>query len=84
MGNAVVVYDKFHVVRQGTEAVEAARRAEMRPDAPGRAPLEQTGWLWRKNPEGGTEREAARWGQRKDKPLVTGWAYAMRLELQRA
>jgi transposase len=40
--------------------------------------------LWRKNPEGWTEREAARWGQLKDKPLVTGLAYAMRLELQRA
>jgi len=48
------------------------------------AQLEQTCWLWRENPEGWTEREAARWEQLKDKPLVTGLAYAMRLQLQRA
>jgi transposase len=40
--------------------------------------------LWRKNPENWTDREAARWDQLKGKPLVTGLAYAMRLELQLA
>ena len=40
--------------------------------------------MWRKNPEGWTEQEVARWEQLKDKPLVTGLAYAMRLEFQRA
>ena len=84
LGNAVVVYDKFHVVSQVTEAVEAVRRAEVRQDGPARAQLEKTCWLWRKNPEGWTEREAERWEQLRDKPLVTGLAYAMRLELQRA
>jgi transposase len=38
--------------------------------------------LWRKNPEGWSERESARWELLKDMPLVTGLAYAMRLELQ--
>jgi transposase len=80
----VVVYDKYHVVSQVTEAVEAVRRAEVRQDVQARAQLEKTCWLWRKNPEGWTEREAARWEQLKDKPLVTGLAYAMRLQLQRA
>jgi len=84
LGNAVVVYDKYHVVSQVTEAVEAVRRAEARQDVQTRAQLEKTCWLWRKNPEGWTEREAARWEQLKDKPLVTGLAYAMRLQLQRA
>ena len=84
LGNAVVVYDKYHVVSQVTEAVEAVRRAEVRQDVQTRAQLEKTCWLWRKNPEGWTEREAARWEQLKDKPLVTGLAYAMRLQLQRA
>ena len=46
--------------------------------------MEKTCWLWRKNPEGWTKQEAARWEQLKDKPLVTGLAYAMRLELQKA
>lgn len=84
LGNAVIVYDKFHVIRQVSQAVEEVRRKEGRQDAAARAHLEKTCWLWRKNPEGWTEREASRWEQLKDKPLVTGLAYAMRLELQRA
>ena len=84
LGNAVAVYDQFHVGSQVTEALEAVRRAEVRQDVAARAPLEKTCWLWRKNPEGWTAREAARWEQLRDKPLVTGLAYAMRLELQRA
>jgi len=84
LGNAVIVFDKFHVVSQVVEAVDAVRRAEARQDAEARAHLEKTCWLWRKNPEGWTAREALRWEQLKAKPLVTGLAYAMRLELQRA
>ena len=84
LGNAVIVYDKYHVVSQVTEAVEAVRRTEVRQDAQAREQLEKTCWLWRKNPENWTDREAARWDQLKGKPLVTGLAYAMRLELQLA
>jgi transposase len=83
-GNATVSFDKFHVVSQVSAAVEAVRRQETRTDAVARKQLEKTCWLWRKNPERWTEREEQRWEQLKDKPLVTGLAYAMRLELQRA
>jgi transposase len=83
-GNAVVVYDKYHVVSQVSAAVEEVRRAEARQDAAAKEQLEKTCWLWRKNPERWTEREQRRWAQLKDKPLVTGLAYAMRLELQKA
>ena len=83
-GNAAVVFDKFHVVSQVSQAVEAVRRKETRQDALAREQLEKTCWLWRKNPENWTEREQRRWDQLKDKPLITGLAYAMRLELQRA
>jgi len=83
-GNAALVFDKYHVVSQVTQAVEEARRKEARQDAPARQHLEKTCWLWRKNPENWTEKEAVRWEQLKDKPPVTGLAYAMRLELQRA
>ncbi len=83
-GHAVIVYDKFHVVSQVSKAVEEVRRAEARQDAVARAQLEKTCWLWRKNPERWTDREARRWQRLKDKPLVTGLAYAMRLELQQA
>jgi transposase len=84
LGNATIVYDKYHVVSAVVKAVEEVRRAETRQDAAARVALEKTHWLWRKNPERWTEREAARWEQLRAKPLVTGLAYAMRLELQRA
>jgi len=83
-GNAQIVFDKFHVVSQVVKAVDEVRRQEARTDAPARAQLERTSWLWRKNPEAWTAGEENRWLQLKDKPLVTGLAYAMRLELQRA
>jgi transposase len=83
-GNATVSFDKFHVVSQVTEAVEAVRRKEVRQDPIAREQLEKTCWLWRKNPEGWKAAEQARWEQLKDKPLLTGLAYAMRLQLQRA
>ena len=82
--NAVTVFDKFHVVSQVTTAVDEVRRKEARQDSTAREQMEKTAWLWRKNPENWTEREEKRWEQLKDKPLVTGLAYAMRLELQRA
>jgi transposase len=84
LGNATIVFDKFHVVSQVVEAVEEVRRQEVRQDAQAREQLEKTCWLWRKNPDKWTERDARRWEQLKNKPLVTGLAYAMRLELQRA
>lgn len=83
-GNAVIVFDKFHVVSQVSAAVEEVRRKEVRQDAVAREHLEKTCWLWRKNPEGWTEKESQRWEQLKDKPLVTGLAYSMRLQLQQA
>lgn len=83
-GNATIVFDKFHVVSQVSQAVEEVRRQEARQDAVAREHLEKSCWLWRKNPENWTEREEQRWEQLKDKPLVTGLAYAMRLELQKA
>lgn len=83
-GNAQIVFDKFHVVSQVVKAVDEVRRKEMRVDASAREQLERSSWLWRKNPEAWTAGEDDRWAQLKDKPLVTGLAYAMRLELQRA
>jgi transposase len=83
-GNAQIVFDKFHVVSQVVQALEEVRRKEVRQDAQAREELERSSWLWRKNPQNWTAAEEKRWTQLKDKPLVTGLAYAMRLELQRA
>jgi transposase len=84
LGNAEIVFDKFHVISQVTQAVDEVRRKEVRQDAQAREQLEKTSWLWRKNPESWTAKESDRWLQLKDEPLVTGLAYAMRLELQKA
>ena len=54
--------------------MEEVRRKEARRDAAAREHLEKTCWLWRKNPEGWTERESGRWDELKDKPLVTSLA----------
>ena len=83
-GNAQIVFDKFHVVSQVVKAVDEVRRKEARADASARQQLERSRWLWRKNPETWTTKEGERWTQLQDKPLVTGLAYAMRLELQKA
>lgn len=83
-GNAAIVYDKYHVVCQVIQAVDEVRRAEARQDAQARAALEKSCWLWRKNPERWTEREQRRFERLQNKPLVTGLAYAMRLDLQLA
>ena len=58
-GNAVVSFDKFHVVSQVAKAVDEVRRKEARTDAAARAHLEKTCWLWRKNPEDWTAKESA-------------------------
>jgi transposase len=84
LANAAIVFDPFHVVGQVTQAVEEVRRKETRADATAREQLAKTCWLWRKNPDSWTEKESQRWEQLKDKPLVTGLAYSMRLMLQRA
>jgi len=84
LANAAIVFDPFHVVSQVTQAVEEVRRKEAHTAPSAREQLEKTCWLWRKNPEGWTEKESQRWEQLKDKPLVTGLAYSMRLMLQRA
>jgi transposase len=83
-GNAQIVYDKFHVISQVVKAVDEVRRRESKQDAAARAELARTSWLWRKNPENWTERESGHWEQLQNKPLVTGLAYSMRLELQQA
>ncbi len=59
--NAQVVFDKFHVVMNVTKAVNQVRRAEVRLGGAGVwEALHQSQWLWHKNPENLTAKEAAR------------------------
>jgi transposase len=81
--NAQVVFDKFHVIMNVNKAVDQVRRAEVRLGGAGVwAALHQSQWLWRKNPENLTEREAARLAKIDQKNLRTAKAYQMRLVLQ--
>jgi transposase len=83
LGNAEIVYDKFHVTALANTAVDEVRRKEARSgDSETQAQLKKTRYVFLKNPENLTENEAARLEELDLKHLATGQAYAMRMELQ--
>lgn len=82
LGNAQIVFDKFHVVREVSEAVDKVRRLEVQGGGLARSMLKKSRWIWRKNPEGWTEKEALRMEQLEKEHLLTAKAYQMRLVLQ--
>jgi transposase len=81
-GNAELVFDKFHVIQEANEGVESVRRLETQQDELKAQQLAKSQWIFRKNPESHTEREAERLGQMDWKHLMTVVAYQMRLILQ--
>ena len=82
LGNAAIVFDKFHVVREVNEAVDKVRRAETQASNWAQNWLAKTQWIWRKNPENWTEKEALRTAELEQEHLLTAKAYQMRLVLQ--
>lgn len=81
--NAQVVFDKFHILKNANEAVDAVRRAELRWG--GKAvwkDLHHSQWLWRKNPENLKPQQQERLAAIQNKNLATAKAYQMRLVLQ--
>jgi len=83
LGNAAIVYDKFHVVALANAAVDKVRRQEAREgDAQIKEQLKKSMWIWRKNPENLTAKEEAKLEDMDLKHLATGQAYQIRLELQ--
>jgi transposase len=83
LGNAQIVFDKFHVVAQVGEAVDKVRRAEIRSDEELRKQLKGTRWIFLKNPQNLTDNQKVEWEELDLKNLCTGIAYQMRLNLQR-
>lgn len=81
-GNAEMVFDKFHVIKEVGEAVDKIRRAEAQAGGAGAESLKKTMWIWRKNPENWTEKEALRTVELEKEHLMTAVAYQMRLVLQ--
>jgi transposase len=82
LGNAQVVYDKFHVIQNVVEACDRVRKVESRSNAGKRDLLERTRWMWLKNRVNWTEKEAQKWESMALERCVTGMAYEMRLVLQ--
>jgi transposase len=82
LGNARVVYDKFHVIQKVVEACDQVRKAESRSDAGERELLERTRWMRLKNRANWTEKETHRWESMSLERCVTGMAYEMRLVFQ--
>ena len=81
--HAQVVFDKFHVIKNASAAVDKVRRAEIRLGGQGVwEALHKSQWLWRKNPANLTDQEQARLAGIQDKNLCTAKAYQMRLVLQ--
>ena len=81
-GNAALVFDKFHVIQEANEGVEAVRRLEVHQDESKAQQLAKSQWIFRKNPATHTEREVERLAQMDWKHLMTVLAYQMRLILQ--
>ena len=82
LGNAQVVFDKFHVIQYVVEACDQIRKIESRSDAGKRELLERTRWMWLKNRANWTEKETHKWESMSLERCVTGMAYEMRLVLQ--
>ena len=82
LGNAQVVYDKFHVIQNVVEACDQVGKAESRADARKRNRFERTRWMWLKNRVKWTETETQKWESMTLELCVTGMAYQMRLVLQ--
>jgi len=82
LGNAQVVYDKFHVIQNVVEACDRVRKVESRSNAGKRDLLERTRWMWLKNRVNWTEKETQKLESMALERCVTGMAYEMRLVLQ--
>jgi len=80
---AVVVFDKFHVIMHANQAVDETRRAEhAQLGQTERDQLKQTRWILLKNPENHTPKQAVRYAGLLKSNLVSVKAHQMRLILQ--
>ena len=81
--NAVVVFDKFHIIAHANKALDEICRSErMHGSLQARKQLRKTRWLWRKNPENLTEKQRDRMEKIDHEMLYTSQAYQMKLSLQ--
>jgi transposase len=76
---ASVTFDRFHVMKQVNEAIDAVRRREVKENPA----LKGSCYLWRKNPEKLSVAEQDRLWRIQELDTKTGRAYQMKLALQR-
>ena len=80
---AVIVFDKFHVIAHANQAVDETRRTERtHVDKQGRELLKETRWILLKNPANHTPKQAARYAGLLKSNLASVKAHQMRLVLQ--
>lgn len=83
LGNAKVVFDKFHVVALVSKAADEVRRKEARMGTnQARESLKGSMWVLRSNPENLTERQQEKLESMDLENLASGVAYQMKLNLQ--
>ncbi|MEA4860905.1 MAG: ISL3 family transposase [Sphaerochaeta sp.] len=82
--DAVVTVDKFHVVKNCSDAVDSTRKRELRcKDAAKAKALKETRYIWLKNPDNLTDKQREKLDQLLQvEYLDTVQAYDCRLELQ--
>jgi len=79
--NAEIVFDKFHLIAKANKAVNDVRKVEIRRGGMYNE-LKETRWLWLKNPDNLTAKQASHMERIDRENLVTATAYQMRLSLQ--
>ena len=77
--NAQITFDKFHLVKLITEAVDAVRRTEQK----SRTELKNSRYLWLKNPPNLSARQHTHLDSLAGANLKTGRAYRIRLAFQK-
>lgn len=81
--NARIVFDKYHVIANVCQAVDHVRKTESNWGSDqARQDLQNTLWLFRKNPQNLTESQRVRMEKLRAKNSWTAKAYQMRLTLQ--
>jgi transposase len=83
LGNAEIVFDKYHAVAMVNDAVDKVRKAEANQgDKDFKKELKASCWIFRKNPSNLTKGQTQQLEELDLKHLATGIAYQMRLNSQ--
>ena len=82
LGNAQVMYGKFHVIQNMVEACDQVWKAESRADAGKRKRLERTRWMWLKKQVDWTKKKTQKSESTTLKRFVTVMDYEIRPVLQ--